>query len=219
MQFAAAFEGAAEREFIGEFKARARWQTMGDAGDFDIRRGEAFGEVEAGGVAFDIGAQRKDDFADWLVLQSSFEFHDAQVFGFDAVQGRDAAAEDMKFAAKSAGAFDADDIHRAFDDADKGGIALRVGTDFAGALLGEGAADFAITNAVSRFDEHGCQLTDSVGVGLNEVHGKAFGGTRANAGETVEGRYEINNRLREGGQFKLLITNYQLPIALVIGNS
>lgn len=58
----AAFEGAAEREFVGEFKAAANGEPMGDAGDGDALIAKKVVEVKTGGIAFDIGWKSNDHF-------------------------------------------------------------------------------------------------------------------------------------------------------------
>ena len=51
---------------------------------------------------------------------------DAQIIRFHSVERRDFAAQHMKFSAKSAGFFHAENIHRAFDHADERTIAARI---------------------------------------------------------------------------------------------
>jgi hypothetical protein len=87
---------------------------------------------------------------------------------------------------------------------------VRIGANSAGALLCERAADFAIADAVAGFDEDGRELFDGIGFRLDEVHREAFGGTRTDARETIEGGGEVENWLGERAQ--LQITNYELPI-------
>jgi hypothetical protein len=63
-EFASTFEGMGEGEFIGELESGTGGQAVGESGDADAGRGETFGEVIGGGIAFDVGAEGEDDFAD-----------------------------------------------------------------------------------------------------------------------------------------------------------
>ena len=129
MKIAAAFEGAAESEFVGIIKAAAGGEPLRDARDADAGVGERFGEIMAGGVAFDIGGEREDDFFDVLLWDALDELGDAEIFGADAVERGDAAAEDVELAAEGVGLFDAQDIDGAFDDAEESGVAARIVAD------------------------------------------------------------------------------------------
>ena len=63
-----------------------------------------------------------------------------QLVGPDAIQGRDAAAQDVIAAAVAAGALDRADVTRFFDHAEQGRIAPRVAADRARILIREIAA-------------------------------------------------------------------------------
>jgi hypothetical protein len=97
---AATFDGAAEGEIVGEFEAGTGRESVGDAGDVDVEGSEAFGEVEAGGIAFDIGAEGDDDLADGAGFEAGFELLDAEIVGFNAAEGGDFASENVVTAAE-----------------------------------------------------------------------------------------------------------------------
>src|SRR5690242_21212403 len=86
LQFAPSFEGAAERELIGEFEPGARRQAMSDARDRQVLAGEMPRQIEAGGVALDIRSERNNNFLNRFLLQPRIEGGDPQVFRFDPVQ-------------------------------------------------------------------------------------------------------------------------------------
>ena len=91
---------------------------MSDASDGQILTRKPLGEIEAGGIAFDVRAERDDNLADRLIAKALLEVGDAQVLRFDAVQRRDFSTEHMIFAPKGPGFFDAENIDRALDDAE-----------------------------------------------------------------------------------------------------
>src|SRR4051812_36523969 len=99
---------------------------MSDSRNFQAFTREAFGEIITGCVPFDIRAQRDHDFLDRLVREPPFEVSDAQVIRLDAVEGRDFASQHMELAAKSAGLFNANDIHWTLDHAEQTSLAARV---------------------------------------------------------------------------------------------
>ena len=109
---------------------------MSDASNLDLVRCQAFGKIEASGVAFHVCAQGKDDFANGFLRKAAFQFADAEVLRFDAIDWGDAASENMEFAAVIACSFDADDVNRAFDDADDARVAPGIRADSAGTLFG-----------------------------------------------------------------------------------
>src|SRR5688572_17618488 len=84
LNLAAAFERAAEREFVGEFEPASNRQTVRDAGHVNAPRGKNLIEVKARRFAFDIGGQRDDNLLDAFALAALFEFGNAQVLGFHA---------------------------------------------------------------------------------------------------------------------------------------
>ena len=169
---------------------------MGDAGDFQPRPREPFGQVKAGGVAFDVGSEGEHDFLNGLLGEPFFQFGDPEILGLDAIKGRDFSAEDVVFAAESAGFFDADDIHRAFDEADQAGVAPRVRAKVAARLFGQGAANLAGPNLVAGLDQGLGQMLDRAGFRLDEVQSDSFRGARADAGQLVQGGDQRGNSLR-----------------------
>ena len=186
LEIAAAFEGAAEGEFVGVIEAAAGGEALRDAGDADAGVGERFGEIMAGGIAFDIGGEREDDFFDVLLWDALDELGDAEIFGADAVERGKFAAEDVKLAAKAAGFFDGENVHGFFDDAEEGWIASCVGADGAGLAFGEAAALGAELNCAACVGEGFGEIGGEFGGRLDEVESDAFGGAGADAGEFAE---------------------------------
>src|SRR5882672_9296010 len=131
-EFPAAFQRAAESEFVGKFQTAAGGQAVGDTGDFHFLRGQSFGQVKTGRVALDVGAKREDDFPNRFLLEALLEFANAEILGFNSVDRRNAPAQDMKFAAVISRFFDADDIDRPFDQTNDG-IAPGIGANVTGA--------------------------------------------------------------------------------------
>lgn len=150
-----------------------------------------FCEIEARGVALDVGGQREHDFLNWLAREASFELADAQVFGCDAVYRRDFSAQDVEFAFKGAGFFDAEDVHGAFDDTDDGGIAVRVGTDGTRIRFGKSAAVGAIADAFARLRNRVGEVLRGPGVALHNVERDAFGGARPNSWQLAQGGQKL----------------------------
>ena len=95
-------QGVAESDFIGEFEPRAGGQAVRDASDLQSGAGEPLGEVAAGRIALDIGAQGDDDFLNALLAKTFLELSDAQIFRADAIQRGDLSAEHMVLAVKGA---------------------------------------------------------------------------------------------------------------------
>jgi hypothetical protein len=85
LKIAAAFQGAAEGEFIGVIEAAAGWEALRDARDADAGVGESFGEIMAGGVTFYVRWEGENDFFDVLLRDALGKLGDAEVFGADAV--------------------------------------------------------------------------------------------------------------------------------------
>jgi hypothetical protein len=186
LEIAAAFEGAAEGEFVGVIKAAAGGEALGDAGNADASVCESLGQIVTGGVAFDIGGEREDDLFDALLRDALRELGDAQVLGTDAVERGEFTAEDVKVAAEAAGLFDGENIYGFLDDAEQRGIAARVGADRAGLAFGEAAAVRAELNCAAGACQGFSKIAGEFGRRLNEVEGDAFGGTGADAGKFSE---------------------------------
>ena len=198
LHFPAAFEGAAQGEFVGKFESAAGGQAVGDAGDFEIRTRKALGEVVTGGIAFDVGAEGDDDFVNGFAREALFQTGDAEVFGFNTVERRNFSAEDVKFSAKGTSFLNAQDVHGAFDDADERGVAARVGAESAGGLLSERAADFAKFNLRAGTEDGVGEIFDDGGIGLDQMQGDALGGTRTDAGQFAQGGGERIDGIGEG---------------------
>ena len=140
----------------------------------------------AGGVAFNIGGKREDDFFDVLLRNPLPKLSDAEIFGADAVEWRKFAAKDVELAAEVAGFFDGENIHGFFDDAKKSWIPAAVGANGARLAFGEAAALGAELNCAAGVGEGFGEVGGEFGGRLDEVESDAFGGTGADAGKFAE---------------------------------
>src|SRR5688500_1818732 len=118
-QFASPFERPAQGQLIGKFQAAAGRKTVSNARDLDPFAGKSLRQIIAGGVAFDIGSERKDDFLNGFAAQALLQIDDAKIFRSHSVQRRNLSTQNMEFAPISPGLLDADDVDRTFDDADQ----------------------------------------------------------------------------------------------------
>src|SRR5687767_9671645 len=115
-----------------------------------------------------------------------FQIRDAQILWLDAVQGRNPSSQPMKLAATATRLLDADDIHRALDHTDEGGIPPWIGADAARGLFREGAADGAVPNPRAGLDDGVGELADGSHVALDQMEGESFGGAGPYAGQLVQ---------------------------------
>ena len=198
-QFTTAIEGVGDGQFVGEFESGAGGQAMGQPGDAGTARGQTFGEIVGGGIAFDVGAQREDDFANDARGQAGLQFGDAEVFGFDTAERGEFAAEHVVSAVEGAGFLEHEDIGGMFDDTEEGGIPLGIGADGAGLAFGEGAAILARPDFLAGVADGLGELPGELEVRLDEMEGDAFGGSGADAGEFGEGGDELEQRIRKRG--------------------
>jgi len=180
---------------IREFKARAGGHTLGEAGDAQVGSLESLGEVEAGGVPFDIHAESDDDFGDGWVGGACDEFSDAQVLGFDPVDRGEFPSEHVVPATEGRGFFDREDIDGPFDNANLGGIAFGVFADVAGGAIGEGTADGALAHLIACGAEGVGEVMDLVGRGLDDKQRETFGGARADTGQFTQSQDETRDGL------------------------
>src|SRR5262249_41205744 len=104
------FERLAERGGIRVLDAGAHRRPRRDARHLPAQRFDEAGQIERRGLAFDRRVGRQHDLPHAAVLQAPQQLADAQVFGADAVERREAAVQDVIAAAKLAGALEGDEI-------------------------------------------------------------------------------------------------------------
>lgn len=195
---AAALEGAAEGEFVGELDVPTHGQTGGQAGDGEVREVfENAGHIAGGGFADGIGVGGQDDFADVdagevpvvvfdRLSDAGEEVADVELIGADAFEGVECAAEDVVAAVEFAGAFDGLHVFGFFDNADDVEVSFGVGADAAGVGFGDVAADVAVGDAVAEGGDGVSEAVDGVGLLVEEVEGDALGSFGPDSGETSE---------------------------------
>ena len=194
---ASAFEGAGQGEVVGVLESGTGREALGDAGDADMESGEALGEVDAGGFAFDITAEGQDHFLDGFGSDARFETVDPEILRADSVEGTQASAENVIATPKCVGFFEAQDVQGALNDAKDAVGPGGVGTDGAGLGFGEGSAVLAEADAFARGKEGVGEGAGDRGVRLDEMEGQAFSGSWADAGQRAESRAEGNDGFRE----------------------
>ena len=170
---------------------------MGDAGDADPLPGEALGEVDAGGFAFDITAKGQNHLLDGFGGDAGFETVDAEILGSDAVEGAKATTEHMVPSAERMGLFEAEDVQCAFDDAEDAVGADGIRADRAGLGFGKGSAMLAEGDAFAGGEKGVGKGTGYGRIGLDQMEGETFGGAGADPGQAAEGSAEGNDGFRE----------------------
>ena len=95
----------------------------------------------------------------------------------------DDAAEDVVAAAEHTRTLDRLDILGLLDDADRAGVAAHVAADRALVLFREVAADVAVAHAPAHGVDRVDEARDVLGLGVQDVHGHALRGLRADAGQ------------------------------------
>ena len=105
-------------QFVGKFQPAAGGQAVGDARNFQVRAARTVSPGNSS-VASPSTSVPSAMMISWMgSLSGAFQFRDAQIFRFHAVQRRNFPAQHMKLAAKGAGLFHAQNVHRAFHHAD-----------------------------------------------------------------------------------------------------
>src|SRR5437879_6538103 len=94
------FQCAGKRQFIGKFEARASRQTVSDARNFETRPAQAFGQVIAGSVSFDVGTQSDHHLADRLAVQALLQRGDSKVLRLHIIKWGNLSTENVIPAAK-----------------------------------------------------------------------------------------------------------------------
>ena len=93
-------EGVAEGDTVDEFEAGACGDAGGEAGDFQAKGGEFFGEVDGGGFSAGIGTEAENDLAGLIFFCAGEEGGDFEFIGSDSVEWGEKAAEDVVAAAE-----------------------------------------------------------------------------------------------------------------------
>lgn len=211
LQFAPAFKGAAQSQFISKFEPASGRQSMGNAGDADRPATEAPSQVMAGGVAFDIASQCENELPDGLRFESLLQGINAQILGSDSIERAQSAAENMVASLESAGFFKAEDIEGPFNEAKDGAIAGFRGADGAGLGFREGGAALAEGYSVAGAQDGFGESLDGGRIGLDEVKGQALGRTRTDARQAAERARKLGDRFGQGGGVRHARTFTVLP--------
>ena len=77
---------------------------MCELGDADGEAFDALGDIVRGGLAFERGVHREDDFVDAAGFDAADEAVDAEVLGADAFECGQATAENVEATGEQAGA-------------------------------------------------------------------------------------------------------------------
>lgn len=107
-----------EGDLVGVFESAAGREPVGDPGEGDAGGFEEFDEVVGCRLAFDIRAQREDNFGGLAGARSFEERLNSELVGADVVQGSQPTSERVVEAAERAGFFDREDVGGLLDDAD-----------------------------------------------------------------------------------------------------
>lgn len=193
----AALKGAGQGQVVGVLESGTGGEALGDAGDADPLSGEALGEVDAGGLAFDVTAEGQDHFLNGFGGDAGFEAVDPEILGADSVEGAEASAENMVAAAEGVGFLEAQDVQGAFDDAQDAVGPGGVGTDGAGLGFGEGSTILAEADSFARGEEGVGEGAGDRRIRLDQMEGETFGGAGADPGQAAEGSAEGNDGFRE----------------------
>ena len=168
------------------FEAAASWETVGDAGEGNIVGTEEFAEVAGGGGAFDIRREGKDDFGGWGGFEAFEELGDAEIFGADAVEGREASAEGVVAAREASGAFEGEDVGGVFHDAEFAGGSCGIATNGAEIGICEESALAAGTEGCGRMGEGVGERGGTGGRVGQKPESHAFGTAGSDAREAAE---------------------------------
>lgn len=173
---------------------------MSDSGNAQAFTRQALGQVIARRVAFNIGSQRDHDFFNPFRGDPLLQLDNPQVIGFNSVQRRDFATQNVVLAAIGAGLFHAQDVDRPFDHANKGGVPSRVVADVTGRFFRESTAELAQADMFTRLQDGLSQKLYSVRIGLNEVKGNPFSGSGTDARQFAQGADQAGDMLGKDSQ-------------------
>src|SRR5919202_3326998 len=139
LHLAPAGERSAERDLVGVLEVAADRQAAREPGHAHTAA-KAVCEVRGRGLAGHVRIGREHDLLDAVRLHAAEQLVDPKVLWFDAVEGRERAAEDVVEAAELVRPLERDEVDGLLDDADESVVAARVDADRAELLLGEVAA-------------------------------------------------------------------------------
>lgn len=194
LEGAAAGEGALKGELVGVFEAAAGGESVGDTCEGNAEGVEDFEQVLGGGLAFDIGAQGKDEFGGVLVPEALQKGGDAELVGTDVVEGGEAAAQRVVKALKDPAALEGKDIGGVLDDAEFAALAGREVAKFTQSGGGEKPAPQAGANGGGSIHEG---LGELGGFGLlvaKKPESAALGTAGSKAREAAEFAHEAGKR-------------------------
>src|SRR5918999_1729637 len=180
------FERAAKGDLVGVLKVAAHRQAAGQAGHSDAHRLDKAGEVGRRGLALQIRIGGEDQFGDRAIGEPGHELLDPQVFGPDALDGADRAAQYVVAAAELAGLLDRHNVLGLFDHADDVRVTPGVAADPALFGLGHVAADPAELHLVLHFFERVGQPAHVGRVGGQQVEGDTLRALGADAGQPAQ---------------------------------
>ena len=175
-----------DRYAIGILEISPDGQAARDPGDPHPARNEQPLEVQRGGLPFHGRIGGEDDFPYGFGLDPREEGVDGKIRGTDAVDGRQAAPEDVIQPAELAGALDGGDVGRFLDDADELRIAARVLAEGAERRLGEVPTPLASADPLGQQDQRFGEATALIGRLAQQVKDEALRGLSPDAGQARE---------------------------------
>src|SRR3954469_16039402 len=178
---AAAFERAAEGDFVGVLEVAADRETARRTSDPHAERLEQPRKVHRGGLTFDVRVRRQDHLRDLLVLDALQQLLDAQLLRPDALDRRDRALQHVVSTVELVGALDRDDVARLLDHAHERRVAALVEAVPAELTRREVEAPRAPADARLRLGDRARQSVGVFGRGLQQIEGDALRGLRADA--------------------------------------
>src|SRR5215203_4588631 len=205
LKLAPSGEGPSQGHFVGVLQIPANRQAAREGRDPDRQVLHLLRDEERSRLASRVRVGRDDELFGAFVTDTLQELGYPQVFGFDPVQGREGAAEDVVEAAVLVGPFYGADVVGIFDHADHRPVPAGVAADLT--LLGLGQVEAAL----ARFDlllDLLQRLSEPYGVLLltpDDVEGDALRAPRPDGGELGEFRYEFLYRPCVGRQRTLTV--------------
>jgi hypothetical protein len=125
---------------IGVLKSSASREAVGDTGGANAKRCENFDKVVGGGLAFDVGAEGKDNLGGRLVTNALDKAGDTKLIGTDVVQRSEAATQGVVEASENATALEGKNVGGLLDDAEFATLTRRLLTNLAKFLDGKKSA-------------------------------------------------------------------------------
>lgn len=152
-------QGLRERSFVKVIKFAAYRQAVGELGNANREALQPLRNVMCGGLPFESGIHRKNNFVDPPVGNAGHKRGNCQIFGTDAFQCRQASAQNLIPPVEQSRAIQRPQVCHFLYHADRTLVAARIGTDAARVARIDIAAGIAFhqpfANHVERFDELG----------------------------------------------------------------